>query len=1035
MSIYNVAAFGSEDDIVGDYYGEAPRLEYSADPFKATAISYTEASLTWATPAGDYTDIRIVRSNDGYPETQEDGAIIWSWNETSGLDKITAFTDGQDISQPLVSGRFVYYRIWLKVSDDSWKIAADSVALIPLRHSITAPDGTELVTTQNKVMDVLPRVFTTASQSPIDEPDPESALSRFMSAFSFELDRIQTYTELLAPLEANRLAGPAILLLQSLQLGLPIEPYLATKQQRRLAREALYIYQNKGTAKAIETFVESLTGFAPTVTSSPNLILTAQDSSFTNGVGFWRPVGDMELSLETTVPGVPPTTEPFVDDYRFTAKAVVNEIDARIVNGTDKPKTQGTPVVPGTPYTFSGYGKSASGSMDVYAYALWYDYEGRVVRVDPPRLYPVATQAIPDTDWTRYEFVGRAPGVTQYITNVDVESGVARVTVLPYNVMIPGNTVKISGVVTGDEAFDAVINGYHQIINVGTPGEDWLEIPLAALDESYVLTEGILQEAYPDLAGPEGTDNVYYTIINDPNATALAAAAAFTGVYYGIGAAAVVSGTATLVMDSVDGLSIGDVFLVQGVDATLSYGLHVLTGVDTGTNSVTFATTSPDVSYGPGALGFGMRVVPNAGTVTKPAYYAGFELVFKDTGTMYLDLLQMATYDVAEFHEARATEIFLAPHKSNFLKNPTFDDSTISTTWTIEAADYTASTTGAPLEVETHNAAVEASFTMTGYVSSSGATTIQLVETPTFSAGTIITIAGMTPDPIMGQHVVVAVDAGLKLVTVMTTLEDTAGTSYAAAVLQTLTMGGYAISSGVASVTLTSVPSYISTGDSIYIQSSPAHALDGYHVVTGVSTNVITFATTLADAAPSVHVAAVLPFRTSLSSITGAIGTGKFLTASVYAKTSVADTNETMVLNVTAGTDPVTPIASNSSVITITDEWQRFHVTVYVPTATAAGALLTLTGPTQGNTILLKEAQVENSFSPTDFIYGSMHVSYGAVWEGDEFDSTTHLYPGLAIKVTRLQQELEKYLPINSSFLIRWYDGRYALGGVAKPLL
>lgn len=925
MSIYNVAKFGnfgSELAPKGDVYGDSPRLEYSAEPFTATAISYTTSILDWKTAAGDYSEIRLVRSNDGYPETQEDGVIVWEWNTLSNLDKITTIVDGTDELYPLVSGRFVYYRIWLKIFDGSWIVAADATCLVPLRHATLAPDGTELVSTQNKLLDVLPRVYTTATQSPIDEVDPESPLANFLGAFAFELDRIQTYADLLLPLESGRLTSPEILMLQSLQLGLPIEPYLATKQQRRLAREALYIYQNKGTRKAIEDFVESLTGFAPTVTPSPNLIVTAQDSSFTNGVGFWRPVGDCVLSVENSVPGVPPTIEPFVADYRYTAKVVVNEIDSKIVSGTDKPKTQATPVVSGTPYTFSGYGKSASGDMGVYAYAIWYGYEGEIVRIDPPKIFPVVEQIIPDNEWTRYESVTRAPGVKQSLISASVTSGIATIDVSPYNVMFISNTILISGVVTGNAEFDDAINTYHQIIDAGLPTEldptpkSWLKIALDVADFETTRISGILQEAYPTLAGPPTLDNptgessAYYSVVTDPNATALSAAASWTGTYYGL-AGGVVTGSnvgpyyldsvGTVVMDSIDGLTVGDNLLIQGIDAIFSYGHHVIINIDTGTNAVSFALPGHPTGTIP-VPGFAMKVVPNSGFVAPEAHYAGFELVFKDTGTIYLDLLQMATYDVQEYHEARSAEIFLDPQKSNFLKNPGFNPATLSATWDIAAA---------------------------------GGTTVDRTIAPLSLIG-------------------------------------------------------------------------------------PGYALE-----------VETFDT------------ATTFTPTVISSTTGAVSTGKYITASVYARTELADTAEAMNLSATAydvSTGSPVAVASANTDIIITNKLTRYHVTMFVPgnssfKTSTVGVNMVLAGATTGNTIYLDHAEVENSFYPTDYIDGDLNPSYGAVWQGAEHNSASHLYPGLPIKITRLQQELHKYLPMNISFLIRWYDGSQPYGGVAKPIL
>jgi hypothetical protein len=101
----------------------------------------------------------------------------------------------------------------------------------------------------------------------------------------------------------------------------------------------------------------------------------------------------------------------------------------------------------------------------------------------------------------------------------------------------------------------------------------------------------------------------------------------------------------------------------------------------------------------------------------------------------------------------------------------------------------------------------------------------------------------------------------------------------------------------------------------------------------------------------------------------------------------------------------------------------RIDPDVYVVNVTIAGA-------TTGNTVYFDRAMVEDSFIATDYFDGNLPAQYGAVWESLPNASTSHLYPNLAVKVTRLRQELEKYLPMNTSFLIEYHGG-----GIAKPFI
>ena len=1023
MGLYNVAGYDS-----GDFYGDVPKLQFYAEPFRSIAISYTQISLDWVSPAGDFFELRVVRSTDGFPETQEDGAVIYSWSTTTAGTLRAEFTDGNNPAIPLVPGRFTYYRIWLKNPAGNWKIAAETYALLPIKHATFAPDGTALVTTKNKLLDILPRVFTADSQSPIDEVNESSDLAKFLDGPSFELDRMLTYAELLLPLESGRLVGPEILFLQSLQLGLPIEPYLATKQQRRLAREALYIYQNKGTYIGLEAFVESLTGFAPDISPSPNLVLSPQDSSFTGGKGFWRPVGDVTLDLETTVPGVGPEIEPYVDDYRYVAKITANEVGSRIINGTDDPIRKGTPVKAGEAYVFSGYGKAEEEEvMGVAAYALWYNYKGELIDVDPPRTF-VQTPQVATDEWTRFEFVGRAPGVVKNVTTYFIEDGIITLLLSTLNVMVRGETIIVEGV--SDE-----VDGVYQIEGAG----DITEIPEGGI---LGLFNSTLNQVYLATDLPD-------TPPTEVNGTITEATPDVTPVLSVIMAAEIIDGEATVTFATPHGLAIGDKIVIQALSTYFSYGVHTITGV--GTNTIEFSIYEPftgepaeDVSEsfpltGVPYEGFAVKITPNTGTPVEPAVYGGFELVMATEGTLYLDLFQMAPFTVQEFHEARGVEMFLRPTKTNFLRNPGFNPLTLDLTWTIAAEDYSAvDRTDAPLELIGDGYALEVetlnstpTYAMAAYAALAGVVTITMATPHDLSAGDIVLISGEGLGPVYGQHVLVASDA--TSISFMLPLPDTALTPLLAAVTHLKYVAiGYSVTSNVATVTL-AAPHGIEEGQVVNIAGFGIPLpIWGQHLVSAVGTSTISFSLESPDVF-STPVTAVVTALTTLSTTSSVINSGRFISTSFYAKTLEVGSTETFTVVVSAVNALTQEVAYNTSfTAVITNSLQRFQAALFVPRVEPDIYVVnvTIVGATTGNTVYFDKAMVEDSFIATDYFDGDLPASYGAVWEGTPYASASHLYPNLPIKITRLRQELENYLPINTSFLIEWHGG-----GIAKPFI
>lgn len=375
-------------------YGVAAKLAYSVEPFIATAIDYSRVDLEWAAPTGDINGIRLVRNQNGFPETAEDGVILWDWvkvlnslDEDISAAKIYSYSD-TDINStiPLVPGKHVFYRMWIrKASDFSYVLAGEVSLVLPRIHADQAygdaqRTGTQLLSSHDKFMDLLPRVYTSGSGAPIDEVDGSSTLSNFLKPFSFTVDEFLTLADLVLPDEAGVANNPSLLALQSKQYNLPAESSLPIKNQKKLIRDAIYLYQTKGTKTCIETLTEDVTGFAPTITMSPNLMLTNQDSTFYRGVGSWTPQGDCTIVVDNSV--IPPTAELSSADRYYCAKVTVGTEGAKLDNGSNRPVTLGIPVTAETVYTFSLYAKSTASSATILPKITWYDFKGGVISSD-----------------------------------------------------------------------------------------------------------------------------------------------------------------------------------------------------------------------------------------------------------------------------------------------------------------------------------------------------------------------------------------------------------------------------------------------------------------------------------------------------------------------------------------------------------------------------------------------------------------------------------------------------------------------------
>lgn len=377
----------------GGYYGQAARLSFSVQPFTAVAIDYDKILLTWAAlanPEGEaFNAVRLVRNQVTFPETQEDGVILWEETALTGPFSRATFIDGFDNlldsndhnDSPLIGGRFAFYRMWLRKDDNVWYEAGDTAVIMPKDHGSTAFAGTSTQTTHDKFMDLLPKVFTTATQSPIDNVDTDSTLYRFLKGFALTLDELLTYADVLKPNYSGLSTPPQVVSLQAQQLGLPLEYSLGLRTMKRLVREGVYLHNNKGTALGVQTLAESLTGFAPTVTQTKNLMLTMQDSTFYKGVGNWLVIGDGTIeAADDFIPGSGLET---VSDITYTGKVTTNVDGVKISNGVSSPKTKGVPVSGEVDYNFSFYSffNSDPGVNTPYptATVYWFDYTGALL--------------------------------------------------------------------------------------------------------------------------------------------------------------------------------------------------------------------------------------------------------------------------------------------------------------------------------------------------------------------------------------------------------------------------------------------------------------------------------------------------------------------------------------------------------------------------------------------------------------------------------------------------------------------------------
>ena len=394
------------------YYGDSPQLDLSIDPFEAVALDYDKVYVSWTSPIGDFVRFRLVRNQDGIPDTAEDGVILLDLADLNDISNARSFMDGVDntgdAAVSLVQGSYVYYAIWLLLSDNTWEMAGSVSELVAAKHEQALGGLDRTRNTHERLMDLLPRVFTSTTGSPLDEVDTGSDLYNFLYSFSYTLDELLTFIDMLLPNNLYTNLSKEMLDVRAFEYGFTSENRASTRFQRRLVREAVYITSRKGTPLSIETLIESMTGYIPVVTTSPNLMLTPQDSTFRGTTGAWVTQGACTLSVDNLV--IPSTAETHNLDTGNTGKVVVTVAGAKIVNGSSAPITRGIPVTPGTSYTFSSYAFANASSKTLTKTINWYDRRGTLLSGSTSSSKTVTTS------WAKYSHTATAPASAIYAT-------------------------------------------------------------------------------------------------------------------------------------------------------------------------------------------------------------------------------------------------------------------------------------------------------------------------------------------------------------------------------------------------------------------------------------------------------------------------------------------------------------------------------------------------------------------------------------------------------------------------------------------
>lgn len=265
------------------YYGPDNPVSFVASNFTAKPYGYGSIQLSWNSPTGSWSKIRLVRNPYGFPVNAFDGDVLVATSKE--LDP-TVFLDNTGLLQ----GAFYYYSIFVfDTSSYSWKRAGSALGLSVKDHKY-----------RDKLWNWLPEITKIEKIYNADDNLNNQDLYKFLSLFGFQLDQTHTLIALLENRYDLERVNGFLLPLFLEQFGLTYEPEIGFQQARILIRDAIEIGKKKGSQDGLREFIKAFTGYGvpqpiagtpnPSIDglrNGKNLMLDYNDSSFEEANGHW----------------------------------------------------------------------------------------------------------------------------------------------------------------------------------------------------------------------------------------------------------------------------------------------------------------------------------------------------------------------------------------------------------------------------------------------------------------------------------------------------------------------------------------------------------------------------------------------------------------------------------------------------------------------------------------------------------------------------------------------------------------------------
>lgn len=263
MAIYGINFYGSST------YGYLPPTQFKS-PLIAIPEGYGGVLLSWDTPGGSWDKIYLVRSSYEYVNAPGDGTLL-----VTG-DAGTAPTQFHDVD--LEPGRFYYYTLLVRTTEATPRFTQAGVAIVLATYDYNY---------RGQLWEFLPGLYHERDEALATPVSGTGPLYRYLSLIGYQNDVLRSEIETLQWTYSPDLISGGLLPLLAQQFDLVFEPEVGMSALRRVLKNAVHLYKNKGNETGIEGLVSAISNYAAEITLGKNLMLSQAVSNFGEGKGTW----------------------------------------------------------------------------------------------------------------------------------------------------------------------------------------------------------------------------------------------------------------------------------------------------------------------------------------------------------------------------------------------------------------------------------------------------------------------------------------------------------------------------------------------------------------------------------------------------------------------------------------------------------------------------------------------------------------------------------------------------------------------------